>query len=80
LHSLYNHRKHGKRGRIVFLFPLFYVFLAFRGNISIQIDKEILVVEYKKVKQQAQVIGMFYGQIMNESKESSNIQKVKFVL
>jgi len=64
----------------VFLFPLFYVFLAFRGNISIQIDKEILVVEYKKVKQQAQVIGMFYGQIMNESKESSNIQKVKFVL
>lgn len=64
----------------MFLFPLFYVFLAFRGNISIQIDKEILVVEYKKVKQQAQVIGMFYGQIMNESKESSNIQKVKFVL
>ncbi|OED01886.1 hypothetical protein A9239_14800 [Methanosarcina sp. A14] len=34
----------------------------------------------KQVKQRAQVIGMFYGQIMNESKESSNIQKVKFVL
>jgi hypothetical protein len=64
----------------VFLFPLFYIFRAFHVNISIQIGEEILVIEYKKqVKQRAQVIGMFYGQIMNESKESSDIQKVKLV-
>jgi len=80
LHLLYNHGKHGKRGRIVFLFPLFYIFRVFRGNISIKIGEEILVIESKKqVKQRAQVIGMFYGQIMKESKESSEIQKVKFV-